>query len=247
MFEDSKLSKRKIKQIIEHFCIDIDATRSSMLLNLNRKTVNRYFMAFRRLIYAWQKSMNERTPEIIGLRESAPPVVGPEKSAPPVVELDESAFGSKSYYKNMGPSRRFVFGIYQRDGLVYTELATDCSAKTLESIIKNKISPSSIVNTDSWNGYDGLADAGYEKHFRIPKKRCHNDIHINGIEAFWSFSKRRLTKFNGTKKYFELHIKECEWRYNKSIPQLINSLKEMIECISKSNLTGNRCDSSYFV
>jgi transposase-like protein len=27
-------------------------------------------------------------------------------------------------------------------------------------------------------------------------------------------------KFNGVKALFELHLKECEWRYNKALPQL---------------------------
>ncbi|HEX3033903.1 MAG TPA: IS1595 family transposase, partial [Thermodesulfobacteriota bacterium] len=39
--------------------------------------------------------------------------------------------------------------------------------------------------------------------------------HINGIESFWSFAKRRLQKFNGvSKKNFNLHLKECEFRFN---------------------------------
>ena len=39
--------------------------------------------------------------------------------------------------------------------------------------------------------------------------------HINGIDNFWSFCKRRLQKFNGIRKNFPLHLKECEWRYKK--------------------------------
>ena len=39
--------------------------------------------------------------------------------------------------------------------------------------------------------------------------------HINGIESFWSFSKRRLGKFNGLKdEKFLLHLKECVFRWN---------------------------------
>ena len=49
-------------------------------------------------------------------------------------------------------------------------------------------------------------------------------ISVNGIESFWSFTKRRLAKFNGTTKNFELHLKESEWRWNKTIPELIDSL-----------------------
>lgn len=40
--------------------------------------------------------------------------------------------------------------------------------------------------------------------------------HINGIESFWSFVKRRLQKFNGVPAHtFYLHLKECEWRFNQ--------------------------------
>ena len=58
----------------------------------------------------------------------------------------------------------------------------------------------------------GLVDVGYSKHFRV----SHGDnefardghCHINGIESFWSFTKRRLAKFNGVSVNFELHLKE---------------------------------------
>ena len=52
----------------------------------------------------------------------------------------------------------------------------------------------------------GEATMGYSKHFRV----CHGQnefskgqgVHINGIESFWSFTKRWLAKFNGVKPYF---------------------------------------------
>ena len=57
-------------------------------------------------------------------------------------------------------------------------------------------------------------------------------IHINGIEAFRSFTKRRLTKFNGVKKNFHLHLKECEWRWRKT-PERME--KELIQILKKYN------------
>ena len=38
MFENSKLSRYKARKIIECFCIVIDATKTALLLKLNRKT-----------------------------------------------------------------------------------------------------------------------------------------------------------------------------------------------------------------
>ena len=51
-----------------------------------------------------------------------------------------------------------------------------------------------------------------------------NGVHINGIESFWSFTKRRLAKFNGVKVNFQLHLKECEWRWKKDPATLEQAL-----------------------
>ena len=38
--------------------------------------------------------------------------------------------------------------------------------------------------------------------------------YINGIELFWVYVKTRLVKFKGmNKNMFELHLKECEFRF----------------------------------
>ena len=47
----SKLSSYRIKKLIVHFCVDIDAHRTSILTEINRNTVNRYFKVFRERIY----------------------------------------------------------------------------------------------------------------------------------------------------------------------------------------------------
>ena len=99
MFKNSKLSRYTAGKIIECFCIDIDATKTALLLKLNRKTVNRYFLAFRRLIYLHQVSQKE---QILG-----------------VVEVDESFFGPARVRGRPGPPKRGpgphkqpVLGIY---------------------------------------------------------------------------------------------------------------------------------------
>ncbi|MBL7684503.1 MAG: hypothetical protein JNK65_00505 [Deltaproteobacteria bacterium] len=55
MFKFSKLSSFKIKKIIWHFCLDIDATRTSKLLGFNRKTINYHFHIFRKAIFDLEK------------------------------------------------------------------------------------------------------------------------------------------------------------------------------------------------
>jgi len=85
-----------------------------------------------------------------------------------------------------------------------------------------------------------LVDVGYSKHFRV----SHGDIefardghcHINGIESFWSFTKRRPAKFNGVSANFELHLKESEWRWKKQPDELASEYGSSLDIINPASL-----------
>ena len=180
--------------------MDIDATNISNITGLNRNTVNRYLRLLR-----------ER---ISNICDECSPLSGE-------IEVDESYFGAKRVKGKRGRGaygKTPVFGILQRGGKVYTEIVPNCAKTTLQGIIRGRIDPDSIIHSDTWRGYNGLVDMGYKKHFRI--RHGHNEFakganHINGIESFWSYAKRRLQKFHGiSKKSFKLHLKECEFRFN---------------------------------
>ena len=83
-------------------------------------------------------------------------------------------------------------------------IVPDASKRTLQAIIRGKVGADSIIHTDGWRGYDGLVDMGFDKHFRINHGRnefAKGTHHVNGIESFWSFAKRRLAKFNGIPRH----------------------------------------------
>lgn len=221
LVKSAKISDFKIKKLVWYFCIDIDASRTSLIVRLNRNTVNRYFNLFRSLIYTHQ------------LKEFNSVIKG-------VAECDESYFGGKRRKgvpgkRGRGTDKQPVFGIYERNGRVYTEIIPNCKKKVLQDVIRGKISQDATVVTDYWKGYLGLVDVGYNKHVRLNHKQGEwsddKGHHINGIENFWSFCKRRLAKFNGSRVNFELHLKECEWRYKKTKQQLV---KELILLIKRS-------------
>jgi transposase-like protein len=118
-----------------------------------------------------------------------------------VVEVDERYFGGSSVQRWPGPrksgrrtAKQPVFDVYERDGRVYTEIVHDCSMATLLAPIMGKVTPESVINSDGRNGYDDLVDVGFDRHIRINKTKrfAENSVHVNGIEASWSFAKRRL-------------------------------------------------------
>jgi transposase-like protein len=59
--------------------------------------------------------------------------------------------------------------------------------------------------------------------------------HINGIESFWSFCKRRFAKFNGVTVYFDLHLKECEWRWSRENKDLEEELFKLFKTLRVLN------------
>ncbi len=198
--KNAKISEAKFRSFIRLFVADLNATQIAMIFGMNRNTVNRYLKAIRETIATFCE------------RES--PFSGQ-------VEVDESFFGARRIKGKRGRGafgKTIVFGIFKRSGKVYTEIVPDCSAKTLQSIIRGKVTVESVIHSDGWRGYDGLVDVGYAKHFRIDHGQdefAKGHVHINGIESFWGFAKTRLVKFRGmSKSTFYLHLKECEFRFN---------------------------------
>jgi transposase-like protein len=43
-----------------------------------------------------------------------------------------------------------------------------------------------------------------------------------------SLTKRRLAKFNGVRANFDLHLKECEWRWGKDTARLEAELRRLL-------------------
>ena len=99
-------------------------------------------------------------------------------------------------------------------------------------IIQGKILEGSTIYTDGWKAYNGLILNGYD-HYRIYHSNnefARGKNHVNGIEAFWSFTKRRLAKFNGvSNEKFILHLKECEFRWNYKNKNLEQKIWEIFK------------------
>ncbi len=100
-------------------------------------------------------------------------------------------------------------------------------------IIEGKILEGATIYTDGWKAYDGLILNGYD-HYRVyhsENEFARGKNHVNGIESFWSFAKRRLVQFNGlADQTFYLHLKECEFRFsnrkNNVYKILLSSLRQ---------------------
>lgn len=197
--KSSKLSEARFRAVVKGFATDLTALQTAQFCGVNRNTVNRVYRGLRERIFIDCEAQR--------------PFFG-------VVEVDESFFGArrgKGKHGRGAYGKTIVFGIFERDGQAYTEIVSDCSKPTLQGIIRGRVDPSTVVNSDGLRGYNGLVDLGYG-HFRVDHSKdefARGSVHINGIEGFWGMAKVRLAKFKGVPKHtFHLHLKETEWRFN---------------------------------
>ena len=214
-YKRSRIPEWKFRQLLRLFALDLPATDTARLTGLTTKTVNIIYLKIRR--------------RIAQACEAESPFTSGE------VEVDESYFGARRVRGKKGrgaAGKTPVFGLLKRNGRVYTEIVPNCSKPVLQAVIRGRVAPEVVIHSDGWRGYDGLVDVGYAKHFRVGHGSNEFVVgahHINGIESFWSFAKRRLQKFNGVPDHtFYLHLKECEWRFNNRNANLNKELLKLL-------------------
>lgn len=213
-FRRSKISEAKFRVLVRHFALDLTATESAALTGLSLRSTNSIYLRIRARLATWCTELSPLNGEL---------------------EADESYFGASRVLGKRGRGaggKTIVFGLLKRGNQVYTEIVPDASKPTLQAIIRGKVDVSSVIHTDGWRGYDGLVDWGLEKHFRVnhgSNEFVRGNSHVNGIESFWSFAKRRLAKFNGIAKHtFALHLKECEFRFNHRHGDIYRALLQLL-------------------
>lgn len=146
------------------------------------------------------------------------------------VEVDETYLGGQKKNKRksqlrkepeskrgFGTTKQPVFGILTRQGKVFAKLVDDTEAIDLLPIITKRVRAGSRVCSDTWRAYTGLAAKGYV-HRTVEhgeKEYARGRNHINGLEGFWGYLKRKLAAKGGVKrKYLPLFLGEYVWRYN---------------------------------
>lgn len=192
----SRLTPRQQGKLIEHFVLGATARAASEVVGVNVKTATAFFMRLRQLI-----ACNLPSYALSG-----------------EIEADESYFGGvRKGTRGRGAAGKVaVFGLLKRGGKVYTAIIPNAKTDTLLPIIREVVTPDSIVYTDYFTSYNAL-DVSEFYHRRIDHSKlfARGKNHINGIENFWNQAKRHMRKFNGIKKEnFHWFLKECEWRFN---------------------------------
>jgi transposase len=200
------LTRDQWREIIRWFLLEQSSQNISLRTGFERKRV------LRALTYI-RTSLTKDVPEIFS----------------GTVEVDETYLGGQWKNKRRsirdqgskrgrGTTKQPVFGILCRNGTVWAEVVDDVGAETLQPLISKKVSAGSIVCSDTWKAYTGIASRGYVHRLVNHGEKQYSDgkgNHINGLEGFWGYLKRKLVSKGGIRREkLPLYLGEYVWRYN---------------------------------
>jgi hypothetical protein len=83
------------------------------------------------------------------------------------------------------------------------EIVEDVGAETLQPLISKKVTAGSIICSDTWKAYTGIASRGYVHRLVNHGEKQYSDgkgNHINGLEGFWGYLKRKLVSKGGIRR-----------------------------------------------
>lgn len=136
------------------------------------------------------------------------------------VEIDETMVGGKRKGKRGrgAEGKTVVFGMLEKTGDVMTKVVPNVRRNTLYPHIQENIVQGSAVHSDELLSYATLGQHGY-KHETVNHgsgEYVRENIHVNGLEGFWSQFKRsvRSTHIHVSSKHMAKYLGEFEFRYN---------------------------------
>ncbi len=219
-----RLSRTEWVKLIDLFLIGANGPSLQELTGKSKDTINKALRLLRVV-------MSTDVPEVFEVE----------------VEVDETYFGGQKKNKRKsqlklipkknygwGTTKQPVFGILERNGKVWTQMVPATEAKDILPIITKKIKVGSQIHSDTWRAYTGLAAKGYVHRTTNHKAKEYANAtsHINGLEGFWGYLKRKLASKGGIRReYMYLFLGEYVWRYNQRKTTLKTQRNKLINLL----------------
>ena len=203
-WENSHLPLRTLVRLAFLWSFDVPNKTTTSFTGLNKKTVTQWFQYFRDVC----SHHLLQNPIMIG---------GPNV----IVEVDESVIARRKYQRGHLVPERWVFGGIcpdTQEGFLIFVPSRD--AATLLPIIQQHVRPGSIIHTDGWAAYNGIAGINVQPPYN--HQTVNHTINFvdpitgactNHVENFWKRAKAKLKAMCGVQENFvESYLDEFLWR-----------------------------------
>ncbi len=181
--------------------LDLDSHKIASLTSLNRNTVNRYLTRVRERIYT------------VCVRQSP-------FDQHPAAFLDDTT--------GTAP----IFGL-KEDGLqVRTDLIPVQSTARLRRCLRAHGDGRRLCLPERWSYYDGIVDMESKRLYGLAaadRSRGRCMAYGRVIEDFLGFAQKRMVQMRfSVMDHFDLHLKECEFRFNHRDEDIYQLLLKML-------------------
>ncbi len=116
-------------------------------------------------------------------------------------------------------------------------MVNDIESGTLQPLITRQVTPGSVVCSDTWRAYTGIASRGFVHRLVNHGEKQYSDgkgNHINGLEGFWGYLKRKLASKGGIRREkLPLYLGEYVWRYNHRKESDMMKIKRILKLLEK--------------
>ena len=166
------------------------------------------------------------------------------------VEIDETFIGglarnmhrsekARKIHGTGGAGKVAVMGLLERHGEVRTMVVSNTKRKTLEAQVKSHVEVGSIVYSDGLASYDNLAQKYIHSVINHAEKYVDGQIHVNGVENFWSLLKRAIKGTYVSVEPYHLfrYLDEQTFRFNSRHGNDSERFEKVTERITGKRLT----------
>lgn len=135
-----------------------------------------------------------------------------------VVEIDESKLARRKYNRGHNVEGVWVIGGVEHtsERNVFFVPVENRSAGTIRAVISEHVRPGSIIRTDCWRGYLGIADDGKYTHETVNHQDGFRDattgVHTNTIEGTWAALKMKISRRSRSKMTIGDNLSVFIWR-----------------------------------
>ena len=200
----AKITEKKFKQMLQLFCLGLNASQIADIAGINRNTVNRYLTGIRDRISRFCRCQAE-------------------------MYFHGHAF-KEEHESPRSESEISFLGIAKDNGNIRSRIISEDVGRGLRSTPGTLTKEEEIRTISRLGDVNSLIDLKRMRYIKIWSGESDDNGRLQTVDicdGFWGFIRGRMQNFRGLRKStLLLHIRECEFRYNYRREEIFEILLE---------------------